>query len=75
MNNENLITIRTRAKLRGDLGEARSHRSTNASSFCGIREKVIAVEAIEERELTGIARRRVSQSFAGKGVVLATTRR
>jgi len=28
-----------------------------ASSFCGILEKVIAVEAIEERESTGIARR------------------
>jgi len=51
---------------KNDFGEARSHRSTTASSFCGIREKVIAVEAIEERELTGIARRESFPKFCRK---------
>jgi len=65
MNNENLIAIRTRGNSEM-FEEARSHRSTNASSFCGIHEKVIAVEAIEERELTGIARRESFPKFCRK---------
>lgn len=61
MHNKNLIASRTREnfeaipKKRGIID-----LRVLASSFCGILEKVIAVEAIEERELTGIARRRVS---------------
>lgn len=60
MNNENLIAIEARGKLRSDLGGVIDQRSARLFSFCGIHEKVIAVEAIEERELTGIARRRVA---------------
>lgn len=63
MNNENLIAIRTRGNFEAISRKPGVIDLRMPRRFCGIREKVIAVEAIEERELTGIARRESFPKF------------